>query len=192
MLDTIISLDHQLFVLINSTWNSAWADLFFPFVTDLHKTLFFKIVLVPLIFGIFCFRRGIKKGAVIFFLCLSSVLLSDGTGNLIKKSVQRLRPGDTPGLHAIVRSSYGGYSFTSNHSVNMFSFASFTASLYPPAAPAIYGIAIVIGYSRIYNGVHFPTDVLGGAALGCLFGLSFAFLCRKALDKMDHKKQEIT
>ncbi len=189
MLDFIVSLDHQIFLLINTSWTSAWGNLFFPFVTDLHKTLFFKVVMIPVIFWIFCFRRGLKKGAVVFLFCLMSILISDGVGNIIKKSVERPRPGDTVGLGAEVRSSYGGYSFVSNHAVNMFNFCSFTGSIYPPAAPVLYGIATLIGYSRIYNGVHFPLDVIGGGLLGILFGLSFAYACKKILLKMDRNKK---
>ncbi|KHD88607.1 MAG: phosphatase [Bdellovibrio sp. ArHS] len=189
MLDFLLSLDKSLLVLINSQWTASWADHFFPFITDLHKTSFFKTVLVPLVLGLFIWRRGLKKGLVIFFLCVAAIGLSDVVGNkAFKKTVQRPRPGDTPGLHVIVRAPYGGYSFVSNHSTNMFCFAAFTGLIFPAAAVPTFALALVIGYSRIYNGVHFPTDVLGGALLGMAFGILFAFLCQKILAKMDEKK----
>ncbi len=185
MLDYIISLDKSLFVLINSHWTAAWADSFFPFITDLHKTSFFKSVLVPLILMIFMWRRGVKKGLIIFFFCLLSVGASDGFGNwALKKNVQRPRPGDTQNLEVRVLSPYGGYSFVSNHATNMFSFASFTAVIFPPAAVPLYTLATVVAYSRVYNGVHFPADVICGGILGCLFGLLFSRLCLMVLRKI--------
>ncbi|WP_413569206.1 phosphatase PAP2 family protein [Bdellovibrio sp. HCB117] len=189
MLDFLLSLDKNLLMLINSQWTASWADQFFPFVTDLHKTSFFKTVLVPIVLGIFMWRRGIKKGLVIFFLCLAAISISDGVGNkAFKKTIQRPRPGDTPGLHVVVRAPYGGYSFVSNHATNMFCFASFTAIMFPAAAIPVYALATLIGYSRVYNGVHFPTDVFAGALLGIAFGILFALLCQKILSKMDEKK----
>lgn len=182
MLDFILSLDKSLFVLINSQWTAAWADQFFPFITDLHKTPFFKFILVPVILSLFIWRRGLKKGLIIFFFALLSVSISDGVGNwAFKKTVQRPRPANTQGLEVQVRAPFGGYSFVSNHSTNMFSFASFTGAIFPPAAVPLYGLATVIAYSRVYNGVHFPTDVICGGLLGILFGLLFAYLCRMIL-----------
>ncbi|MGZ3771835.1 MAG: phosphatase PAP2 family protein, partial [Bdellovibrio sp.] len=135
MLDFILGLDKSLFVLINSQWTAPWADLFFPFITDLHKTVLFITVFVPLVLGTFIWRRGLKKGLIIFFFCLLSIGASDGFGNYaFKKTVQRPRPAETQGLEVKVRAPFGGYSFVSNHANNMFNFATFTSSIFPPAA----------------------------------------------------------
>jgi undecaprenyl-diphosphatase len=189
MLDFIVDLDKKLFVLINSKWTAPWADHFFPFVTDLHKTFYFKAVFIPLLILLFMWLRGIKKGLLIFLFCLAAVGASDGFGNYaFKKTVQRARPGDTPGLHVQARAPYGGFSFVSNHATNMFCFASFIAVVFPAASASVYAIAIIVGYSRIYNGVHFPTDVLCGAFLGCLFGILFARIYQRVEQRIDLKK----
>jgi undecaprenyl-diphosphatase len=186
MLDYILDLDWQLFHLINTVWTAPWADQFFPFVTDLHKTLPFKIIVPPLVLFLFIWRRGPKKGLIIFFFCIFSLLAADGIGNHgFKKTIQRPRPGDTAGLAVIPRAPYGGYSFVSNHSANMFGMASFTAAMFPPAAVPMYGMALVVGYSRVYNGVHFPTDVFGGAFVGIFCGLLMAFICKMILRRLE-------
>lgn len=189
MLDFILDLDKKLFVLINSTWTSPWADQFFPFVTDLHKTFYFKTVMIPLLILLFMWRRGIKKGLLIFLFCLMAVGASDGVGNYaFKKTIERPRPGDTPGLQVQARSPYGGFSFVSNHATNMFCFASFIAVVFPAASASVYAIAIIVAYSRVYNGVHFPTDVLCGALLGCLFGILFARIYLRISQRLDLQK----
>ncbi|MFV8256830.1 phosphatase PAP2 family protein [Bdellovibrio bacteriovorus] len=193
MLDFILSLDKSLFVLVNSHWTAAWADQFFPFITDLHKTPFFKYVLVPVILALFIWRRGLKKGLIIFVFALLSVSISDGVGNwAFKKTVQRPRPANTQGLDVQVRAPFGGYSFVSNHSTNMFSFASFTSAIFPPATVPLYTLATVIAYSRVYNGVHFPTDVICGALLGMIFGILFARLCKLILDRIKEEEGTVT
>lgn len=189
ILQFIINIDKQLFVLINSSWASGWGDTFFPAITDLHKTLPFKLIVVPMIAGVFCWRRGVKKGLLIFLFCILGLGISDGFGNYVfKKTIQRPRPAETQGLEVHVKSPFGGYSFVSNHSVNMFNFAAFTSAIFPAATVPTFTIAILIGYSRIYNGVHFPTDVLAGALLGLVFGLIFAKLCKRQLARIDHKE----
>lgn len=189
MIDYLIELDKSIFIILNSRWTAPWADVFFPFITDLHKTPFFKIVLIPLVMALFVWLRGVKKGLVIFFFCLTSVLVSDGAANYgLKKTVQRPRPGDTQELKVQVRSPYGGYSFVSNHAVNMFSFATFTSVIFPPAAIPAYTLAGLVGYSRIYNGVHFPLDIICGAMVGIMFGLLFAKLCQIILLRMNPRK----
>ena len=193
MLDFILSLDKSLFVLVNSHWTAAWADQFFPFITDLHKTPFFKYVLVPVILALFIWRRGLKKGLIIFVFALLSVSISDGVGNwALKKTVQRPRPANTQGLDVQVRAPFGGYSFVSNHSTNMFSFASFTSAIFPPATVPLYTLATVVAYSRVYNGVHFPTDVICGALLGMIFGSLFARLCKLILDRIKEEEGTVT
>ncbi|UOF00273.1 phosphatase PAP2 family protein [Bdellovibrio reynosensis] len=131
-------------------------------------------------------RRGLKKGLTIFLFCLLSVGISDGFGNYaLKKTVQRLRPGDTVGLEVVNRSPYGGgFSFVSNHATNMFSFASFTSAIFPPATIPLYGLASIVAYSRVYNGVHYPADVICGGLLGMAFGLLFATLCLRLLSRL--------
>src|SRR5438445_12885349 len=148
MLDFIVNLDKRLFVLINSQWTSSWADHFFPNITDLHKTLPFKLTVIPLLIGLFIWSRGLKKGLTILLFCLMAVLISDGVGNYaFKKTVQRPRPAETQGLIVQVRAPFGGYSFVSNHATNMFSLATFISTIFPVVAVPLYAIAFLVSYS---------------------------------------------
>jgi Membrane-associated phospholipid phosphatase len=180
MLDFLVNLDKQLFIQINSHWTATWADHFFPFITDLHKTIQFKVIMIPLLIALFIWRRGLKKGIMIFLFAVAALGISDGFSNYaIKKTVQRPRPADTisdPQFQSQVqvRAPFGGYSFVSNHSVNMFCIATFLSIVFPVSRRWLFALAVTVGYSRIYNGVHFPLDVLGGAVVGITFGILMA------------------
>lgn len=171
MLDFIVGLDKELLILINSVWTSPWADRFFPFITDLHKTAWFQWSIIPFLLFLYSYLRGAKKAVLIIAMTLICVGISDGVGNWgFKKNIQRPRPGNTANLEVVVRTPYAGTSFISNHSSNMFAIATFTSFIFPIAAVPLFSLAFLVGYSRIYNGVHFPADVICGALLGILVG----------------------
>jgi undecaprenyl-diphosphatase len=71
----------------------------------------------------------------------------------------------------------GGFSFPSNHSVNNFAAAFFFYKLYPNLKIPLFVTASLIALSRVYLGVHYPSDILGGtiigSAIGYLFGIGF-------------------
>ncbi len=167
--------------MINVVWTHPWLDVFFPAITDLHKVLWFQILVVILMLGLFI--QKFKKQAFFVFLCLLIALsFSDLIGNhAFKKVFERPRPGDVPNNTVIVRSPYGGYSFVSNHTTNMFCLAKFTGDMIPQLRLPLYAVAILTGYSRVYNGVHYPTDVFSGGILGYAIGLIFSSLCKYAL-----------
>jgi undecaprenyl-diphosphatase len=72
-----------------------------------------------------------------------------------------------------------GSSFPSGHTATSFACATVLSFFVPRAAPAFYLLALAIGFSRIYVGVHWPLDVLGGAVLGLAVGLAVTALLRR-------------
>ncbi len=190
MLEWLLHLDNIIFTQINSVWNHPWTDSFFPFITDLHKNFGFKYIFTPLVIIFFMSRRGIKNGFVIFIFSILAISLADGIGNHgFKKTFQRPRPFENAELHVIQRSPAGGYSFVSNHSTNNFAFATTVSAFFPPVRILLFTIAVLVSYSRIYNGVHYPSDVLCGAVIGILSGLAMIYACRKTLQKLNEKKE---
>lgn len=178
MIDYLLQLDLSLFHLINITFTNKYFDYFFPLITDLHKTIYFKAAVYPLIFLFFLWKYQ-KKGILIFLFCSLSVAGSDLIGNYaFKKSFQRPRPGDNTSIEKVVRSPYGGFSFVSNHAANMFAFALFMSSFVPKGRRWFYLIASLIAFSRVYNGVHYPSDVICGAILGTCVSLLVLFILR--------------
>lgn len=178
-MDFLLNLDYSILHFINSEATHPYLDVFFLTLTDLHRTLAFKILFLLLGFG-FYFWKFRKRGLYYFFVCLLSIGFGDWSAStFIKKQVERPRPFQKEGLEVIKRSSAHGYSFTSNHATNMASIAFYNSQYFPKAKFVFYSIAFLVGYSRVYNGVHFPTDVIVGALWGLLISFLFYELARR-------------
>jgi len=114
------------------------------------------------------FRKTRKAGVCV----LLSLLLGFLTNNLlIKNLVARVRPYDAvPGLEALTP-PLNDWSFPSGHACS--SFAAAAAMTFSLGKKAAWGfiLAALIALSRVYVGVHYPSDVLVGAAVGVLAAL---------------------
>ncbi len=136
-----------------------------------------------------------KTWLIILFAVLA-IIISDQVANLIKNEVMRLRPSHTPGvmelLHFYKNSNgneyMGGlYGFVSNHAANSACLATFLSLLFRRMYIA-WGLiiwAFLLSYSRVYLGVHYPSDVLCGVILGILIGYfiykGYEFACKRLL-----------
>ena len=130
--------------------------------------------------GVLClfFKKHRKMGVQV----LLSMLLATIIGNLILKNIfARPRPCDIDAAVALLVSRPHGHSFPSGHSINgMVAAMSLFLNNKKIGIPALV-LAGLIGFSRLYLFVHFPTDVLGGFALAILIAI--------ALDQILHKIQ---
>ncbi len=158
------SLDVTLFHWVNPALSSALLDVLMPFCSG---NRFF----VP-VFVLICVSLAIWGGAR-GRLCILMLLLAVGLGdtlvcNTIKQLLHRPRPFlALAGVHvpdAIGRTPSG--SMPSSHAANWFAAAVVTFIYYRRSVWFMLPLAMLVGFSRIYNGVHYPSDVLAGAVLG--------------------------
>ena len=167
MLDSI---DQQLFLFLNSL-NS-------PFFDKVMYALSGKLIWVPLYLAILIYL-GIKYKRKFFIILLFIILaasLADQSSVLVKNIVQRLRPchvSSIEGVVHLVNGECGGkFSFVSSHATNSFDVALLSLLFIKKRWFTISIIiwAMVIGYTRVYLGVHYPGDVICGSLLGAFIG----------------------
>ena len=184
----LLKLDYWLFDLINQRGSFDLGDIFFPWVTDLAHSIYFKVIVVPLLLAIFI-KFYKRAGITIFIFFLLAVSFSDFTGSVVKNQTLRLRPFENSEIVSLQKSPAGGKSFYSNHASNMFTFAVYTGQFIPVLKAPTLVIATMIGYSRIYNGVHYPSDVFAGGLFGSLWGYLFSLLAKSIIAKIRKQKE---
>jgi len=105
----------------------------------------------------------VRRRPSVFALVLVADVAADLLADLGKALVHRHRPF----VHQLGPST-ATHSFPSGHSATSFACAAVLASLAPRLRVPLYALAVLIALSRLYNGDHFPLDVLAGAALGSI------------------------
>jgi len=168
MFDMLIAWDHRAFHLINGTWHHPLLDLLFPFVTDpTHFTpLLTAAALTLLVWG---------NGRVRRFVCLAGLglLVSDAVSTyLFKYTFLRVRPCTMLEGVRLLTGCTVSPSFPSNHAVNVSTLATLMALSVRLLWVPVAATALLVAYSRVYVGVHYPIDVLAG----CLLGIAIALL----------------
>ncbi len=165
-------------------------DLIMPVITDLHKIKEFIIPIVILFVVLFIFKYK-RQGLTYFIFLLLSLSLNDFIGAQVKHAVQRERPFQNTELNVVQKSpAHEGKSFYSNHASNMFCLAAYTGSFFPPAKLVLIPFAALVAYSRVYNGVHYPSDVLFGSFMGFLIGSLIAYFVKNKMPVYIKKQAE--
>jgi undecaprenyl-diphosphatase len=169
VIQTISSWDQSAFLFLNGFHNDLMDYVMTLFTLTPTWLLFYGVTLYIII-------RKYGRKAVPVILCLVVILvLSDQISNIFKHSFMRLRPSNDPTVAPMTHVFFnkgGLYGFISGHAANAFSFATFSTLLFRSRGYAvfIYPWAFVIAYTRIYLGVHYPGDILGGIVVGSLVG----------------------
>ena len=167
--------DIWLFKKINQEWTLKWADAFMPVVTDLHKTTWFFYLLPLVILLILGKKYKIHAFSILIGLCFC-LGVCDWTGGKVKRSISRPRPYQATAVTGAIQKSPAAdnTSFYSNHAANNFALAVFMSFFIPTLSWVFFPIAFLVAYSRVYTGVHYPSDVIIGALMGILWGQAFS------------------
>jgi len=174
------ALDTALLLWINGTWANPLLDQFMPWVTYLGSAYAVAVAITAVGWRLRQ-RRWAWRAVVVACLCLALVYgVVAGFYNGVKYEVQRQRPFVTLGAELRVpawqvQAIRPASSFPSGHAANAFMLATLlTALLQRRRWWLWYGLASLVALSRVYLGLHYPVDVLAGAALG--MGLTWLLL----------------
>lgn len=170
MADFFYSIDLSIFYFINHTLSSGFLNRFFSIITNVNNWYIAYIILL----GISFFKGG-KKGKIAAVGVILLIIFTDQTSaNIIKELIRRVRPCNALIDVITPLGCTGSFSFPSNHALNNFAAAVFYYRLFPKLKWVLFITASLVALSRVYLGLHYPSDILGGALLGILFGYLFA------------------
>ena len=175
MLDFLISIDTIIFHFINSYAISGPADIFFSFITE-SKYIW---PLYGVLLSILIVKFGTRGRIASLFLLLTVFSADLFSTHIIKPYIGRERPCRALSETRKLVPCGPGQSFPSTHAINNACIAVLLSLLFPFMRVPLCIMAFLIGYSRIYVGVHYPIDVLGGFIFGSLAGISAFFLVKK-------------
>lgn len=191
LIDTLKLWDTNLFLFING--------LHAPFFDSFMFAVSEKLIWIPLYISVLfvlvkCWKKEAIWLIIAFVLCI--VISDQISSGLIKHFVQRLRPShadDLKGLVHLVNSYSGGkFGFVSSHASNAFGFALLSSLIFKRKIFTwfIFIWAVITAYSRIYLGVHYPLDVLGGIIVGVLVALVCYWTIKKLRPSLIHYENE--
>jgi undecaprenyl-diphosphatase len=166
-------IDAWIFYAINHGMQNPVFDAVMPVITN--TTYWRPIYALALI--LLAWKGGRTGRICALTLIVTVAVLDPLSTHLLKETIGRLRPYDVLGdVHRLINSGSG--SFPSNHALNNSAAAMVLGYFYPRLTWLWWTIAITIAYSRIYCGVHWPSDVLGGIGIGALAGWGIVSLLK--------------
>lgn len=181
-MDNIINTTNlKLFIFINSHHNQFWDEIMY--------IISGTAVWIPLdLYVLYTLYKEFKKKSWIYILAvLITLAISDKVSTYFKYLMKTLRPSHEDYLKPIIHLSKSGpgglYGYVSSHASNFFSVTMFMCIVLPKKYNWLKVILIIsavfVSYSRIYNGVHYPLDVIRGILLGSSIGLLVALILKQ-------------
>jgi undecaprenyl-diphosphatase len=176
VIDFLYSVDTWLLLFFNRTLANPLGDFLWPLITDWDKQWPARIVLIAV--WLWMMTRGGIRGRTAALLLIPLLFLSDQfNSSLLKEFFHRFRPCHlvdgvpvVPEIRLLVGCG-GGMSFPSSHAVNNFAVATLLGYYYKRGRLWMYLWAGIVAVSRPFVGVHYPSDVLGGAFVGIIIGV---------------------
>ncbi len=185
MLSYLEEIDRALFLALNGIHNDYGDFIMYWFSEEITWVPFYAILL----FGLYK-SYGLKNLVPIIIAVAVCITLTDQLSvKAFKEVFERYRPCHNTEIgqlvHLVKNHCGGQYGFVSSHSANTFGLAAFLSVLFGHRKIGI-GLMLwagVVSYSRIYLGVHYPTDIIGGGILGLGIGVLIGFIVRNWIFK---------
>jgi len=171
LINDIIEIDKTLFLALN--------DMHHPLLDGFMYYISQVWTWIPLYLAIIItwIKKWKMEALWVILTAVVCLVLTDQLSTFMKETLERLRPSHNPefeGLVHHVKGYLGGkYGFVSSHASNVFGFALLTSLIVKHKVYTVFIFmwAIMVAYSRIYLGVHYPLDIIGGLILGMLMAV---------------------
>ncbi len=177
MVELAKSIDSAICHFINHILSNSLLDYIMAFLTEMGSIYF------ALGIGLILLLSRRKQPSFTGLILIASILLTRLAYEPIKGIVARPRPFEImEGVHLPCGESLG-FSFPSGHTTVAFIVAVILSSHFRKWRKVFYSLAVTVAISRIYIGVHYPSDVIGGAMVGVAVGLISVALIRRITEE---------
>lgn len=166
IIKTLSAQERSIFKLINSKIRCKFLDLIMPIITYLGSFQFLCS------FCIISFIIPIESLHSLSIESSLSLAVSGSIAQIIKRNINRKRPYVRFKNIYTRKIGTDNYSFPSGHTTGAFSLAMMCGLFFPSTFVVCIVLASLVGFSRIYLGVHYPSDVTAGLILGIVSSLT--------------------
>lgn len=180
-MDALLSLDRDLFLILNGC-HGSWGDVVFVVLSGRWPWIPVGLLLVFYLVK----QLGWREALIVVLGAGLVILVADQvSASILKPLTMRPRPCHVPELKDLVHLPTGrcggAYGFVSSHAANFLGLAVYLGLLLRKGwlFAVLLLAAVLVSYSRIYMGVHYPGDVLAGGLLGALVGWAVAWSYRR-------------
>jgi len=178
------ALDIKIFFLINQTLSNPVFDSIMPLITNKNNW----VLIIIILFFYLAIMNG-RRGQIALVILIVVVGLTDSFSTFILKPYfGRIRPSyDIYEYINLLVAKGGKWSMPSNHAANISAIAVVLSYFYDKMKIPLYSLAVIIAFSRVYVGVHYPADVLLGGLIG--YGMAWSILTLWVILKMRELKR---